>query len=130
MNTITIIGNVGQDPELRFTKSGKPVVKFSVADTRGKDESKQTQWHRITAFDEQAENVAEQIRKGSRVVVIGRLQIDKYTDISGTEKISYEIIADDVCLSLRWKPRANDTVAQAVRALGATEVYDPSEDPF
>lgn len=130
MNTITVIGNVGQDPELRFTKGGKPVVKFSVADTRGKDEAKQTQWHRVTAFDEQAEVVAEQVRKGARVVVIGRLQIDKYSDISGTEKTSYEIIADDVCLSLRWKPRQNDAVAQAVRALGATEVYDPSEDPF
>lgn len=132
MNTITVIGNVGQDPELRYTQSGKAICKISVADTRGKDDAKQTQWHRVTIFDEQAEVVAEQVRKGARVLVTGRLQIGTYTDMSGAEKQSIEIIADDVCLSLRWKPRGSSTGGESLAksTFGATEVYDPSEDPF
>lgn len=133
MNTITVIGNVGQDPEMRYTQAGKAVANFSVADTRGKDDKKQTQWHRITVFDEQAENVVEQVRKGTRVLVTGRLQIDKYTDRSGEEKTSYTIIADDVCLSLRWKPRemSESAYAKAERAERVyDETFDNSEDPF
>lgn len=129
MNTITIIGNVGGDPELRFAASGKAVVKFSVADTRGKDEQKQTQWHRVVAFDEQAENVAAQVQKGARVLVTGRLNIDKYTDKEGVERTSYEIVADDVCLSLRWKPRENQQQTAAAVARVA-DAFDASEDPF
>ena len=128
MNTITVIGNVGQEPELKYTASGKPIAKFSVADTRGKDDQKQTQWHRVTVFDEQAEVVVEQVRKGARVLVTGRLQIDKYTDKDGQERTSYDIVADDVCLSLRWRPRdpqATAAVARVTSAFDGTE-----EEPF
>jgi len=54
MNTITVVGNVGRDPELRVTGSGMAVLKFSVADTRGKDDKKQTSGHNIVCFGEQA----------------------------------------------------------------------------
>lgn len=128
MNTITVIGNVGQDPELRYTASGKAVVKFSVADTRGKDDQKQTQWHRVTVFDEQAENVCEQVKKGARVLVTGRLQIDKYTDKDGVEKMSYDIVAEDVCLSLKWKPREQGT--NPVSLVKATFGGSVEEEPF
>lgn len=128
MNTITVIGNVGQDPELKYTASGKPIAKFSVADTRGKDEAKQTQWHRVTVFDEQAEVVVEQVRKGARVLVTGRLQIDEYTDKDGNKRTSYDIVADDVCLSLRWRPRDGQTTAAVARV---TDAFDGTEEePF
>lgn len=129
MNTITVIGNVGGDPELRYSAGGKAVVKFSVADTRGKDDTKQTQWHRVVAFDEQAENVAAQVTKGARVLVTGRLNIDKYKDKEGVERTSYEIAADDVCLSLRWKPRENQAQTAAA-ASRVADAFDATEDPF
>lgn len=105
MNTITVIGNVGRDPELRVTASGSQVITFSVADTVGKDDKRTTVWHDIKAFGEQAENVASRVTKGQRVVVIGRLIKEKYTGKDGVEKQRVEIIADDVCLSLRWAER-------------------------
>lgn len=102
MNTITVMGNVGRDPELRVTASGLQVCTFSVADTTGKDDKKTTVWHDIKVFGEQAENVAGHVSKGRRVVVIGRLIKEKYTNKDGDEKMKVEVIADDVCLSLRW----------------------------
>lgn len=124
MNTITVIGNAGKDPEIRYTKSGNPIAKFSLADTKGKDENKVTTWHNITVFDEQAEIVAEQVRKGSRVLVIGRLQKEKYTAKDGTERESVEIIADDVCLSLKWRGKAEQNIKNV------TAQFNAEEDPF
>ena len=120
MNTITIIGNVGKDPELRFTTAGKAVAKFSVATTRGKDDKKETTWHNVVVFDEQAENVCEQVKKGSRVLVMGRLNKEKYTDKNGNERESVEIVADDVCVSLRFRAKS-----EFVRSAVTTD-----EDPF
>lgn len=128
MNTITVTGNVGKDPEIRYTSAGKAVAKFTVADTRGKGDDKQTQWIRVVAFDEQAENVCEQVKKGARVLVTGRLQIDKYTDKDGVEKMSYDILADDVCLSLKWKPREQDS--NPVSIVKATFGGSVEEEPF
>lgn len=120
MNTITVIGNVGKDPELRYTAGGKAVAKFSVGDTRGKGDDKQTTWHYVTCFDEQAENVCEQVKKGSRVLVVGRLAKEKYTDKNGNERESVDILADDVCLSLRFAAKTAGKVAAPVI----------DEDPF
>lgn len=126
MNTITVTGNVGKDPELRYTQSGKAVAKFTVADTRGKGDDKQTTWHNIVCFDEQAENVCEQVKKGSRVLVIGRLNKDKYQDKEGNQRESVDIVADEICLSLRWKK--TDKVARVANQFGA-DVLD-EEEPF
>ncbi len=127
MNTITVIGNVGQDPEVRFTKSGMAVAKFSVADTRGKDDKKTTIWHNVTVFDEQAQNVAEQVVKGSRVLVTGRLNKEQYTDKEGNKRESVEIIADDVCLSLKWAAKGSRPESGLTNVI---DVFDATEEPF
>lgn len=103
MNTITVIGNIGKEPELRYTTSGKAVVTFGVADTRGKDDNKETQWHNVVCFEQQAENVAARLTKGSRVLVIGRLNKVSFVGKDGTKKEKVEIVAEDVCISLRFK---------------------------
>ena len=102
MNNITVIGNVGRDPELRIAPSGTQVAEFSVADTVGKDDDKKTTWHDIVVFGDQAENVCESVKKGSRVVVIGRLTKDSYDGKDGEKKTKVEVIASDVAISLRW----------------------------
>jgi len=123
VNTITVIGNVGRDPELRYANSGTAVLKFSVADTIGRDDNKKTTWHDITVFGEMAENVGSALSKGQRVIIMGKLQKSKYTGRDGVEKEKAEIVADDVALSLRW-------------ASGMTDLPSPTspkelpEDPF
>jgi|DEB0MinimDraft_3_1074331.scaffolds.fasta_scaffold32399_3 single-strand DNA-binding protein len=112
MNRITVVGNVGQDPQLRYSPSGKAIVKFSVADTTGKDDQKKTVWHDVVAFDEQAENVAAQVVKGSRVVVTGRLNKEPFEGKDGVKRVSVEVIADEVGVSLRWGQSSNTSRGQ------------------
>ena len=104
MNTITVTGNVGRDPEIKYAQSGTAIVKFSVADTSGRDDNKKTQWWNIVCFGDLGENVAASINKGTRVQVIGKVQREKYTGNDGVEKESIELLADDVGISLRWQP--------------------------
>lgn len=129
MNTITISGNVGRDPELKYSASGTAVVKFSVADTTGKDDNKKTVWHDVVVFKEQAEHVAASVKKGSRVIVTGRLDKSEYTGKDGAKKQRVEVIADDVSISLRWSAYGDDTnINTAKDLLNATDVAD--EEPF
>lgn len=109
MNHITLIGNVGKEPELRYTPSNKAVCRFNVADTRGQDDKKKTVWHTVITFDEQAENVAEHIKKGSRVIVTGRLNKVAFEGKDGVKREVAELIADEVGLSIRFTNRDNKT---------------------
>lgn len=129
MNTITVSGNVGRDPELKYSASGTAVVKFSVADTTGKDDNKKTVWHDVVVFKEQAENVAASIKKGSRVIVTGRLDKSEYIGKDDVKKQRVEIIADDVSISLRWAAHESDSnISNAKTLLNADVVED--EEPF
>lgn len=95
MNTITVIGNVGRDPELKITKNNLAVCKFSLADTKGKKgENQKTSWYDIVVFGALAENVASEIHKGERLLVLGTLQVEDYTKTDGTKGKRVEIIAD------------------------------------
>jgi len=123
VNNITVIGNVGRDPELRYANSGTAVLKFSVADTIGKDDNKKTTWHDITVFGEMAENVGSALGKGQRVIIMGRLQKSKYTGRDGVEKEKAEIVADDVALSLRWASNMTNIPSP-------TSPEELPEDPF
>lgn len=102
MNTMTIVGRVGRDPEMRFTADGKPVVNFSVATDYGKHDKKRTSWHNVVAFGTLAENVAQSVFKGTRVIVAGRLDVSEYEGKDGDKKKKHEVIADAVGLELRF----------------------------
>ena len=125
MNNITLIGNVGKEPELRFTPANKAVVKFNVADTRGKDDNKQTIWHTVVCFEEQALNVAEHIRKGTRVIVTGRISKASFEGRDGNKKEITELIADEVGLSIRFGSKDSKPSAPA-----ATQQTFTEEEPF
>jgi single-strand DNA-binding protein len=94
-----IIGNLGQDPEMRFTQSGLASTRFSVAVNqrrrRDGEEDPPPDWYRVTCFGQLAENADQVLRKGLRVYVDGRLQIDKWTGNDGQERTTVEIIASD-----------------------------------
>lgn len=82
VNKITLIGNVGRDPDIQQTKSGTKVAHFSVATNRraptGSEEEERTDWHRLTLWNRQAQFAEEYIRTGDRVYVEGRMEYDSY----------------------------------------------------
>ena len=82
VNKITLIGNVGRDPDIQETKSGTKVAHFSIATNRrlaaGSDEEERTGWHRLTLWSKQAQFAEDYIRTGDRIYVEGRLEYDSY----------------------------------------------------
>lgn len=97
-----IVGNLGRDPEKRYTKDGKPLTRFSVAATtrrkgREGDWEDHTEWFSVTVFGQQAETLAERLTKGSRVYVEGRLESRTYDGANG-KGFSMDLVANDVLL--------------------------------
>jgi single-strand DNA-binding protein len=110
------MGNVGRQPEgLKYTNNGLAVLKFSLADTRGKDEQKKTSWYDVVVFDKQAEAVAEHISKGDRLIVVGRFQVDDYEKKDGTKGKRVELVAEEIGLSIKYK-QTSDPVSSIARA--------------
>lgn len=106
-NTVTIVGNVTRDPELRFAQSGMAITEFGVAwNRRRQDQEDEVSFFDITCFRQLAENVAESVRKGARVVVYGTLQQRSWETDHGERRSRVSIIADDVAPSLRWATAA------------------------
>lgn len=106
-NYVTFIGNLTDDPELRFTGSGTPVCTLRLASNRrwtGKDgqENEETTFMNVVAWRDMGENIAESLRKGDRAIAIGRLKVRSYDDNQGVTKWVTEIEADEVAPSLRW----------------------------
>ena len=107
-NSITISGNMTRDPEMRYTPSGVSKVSFGVAVNRSWRNQQTQEWEEQTSFfnvvcwREMAENVAESIGKGSRVVVTGRLEQRSWETEQGEKRSIVEIVADDVSASLRF----------------------------
>jgi len=102
-NTVTIVGNVTRDPELRFTPSGLPVCGFGVAwNQRNRDGEDTAHFFEVTCWQSLAENVSESITKGTRVIVYGRLDWSSWETEQGEKRNQVKLIADEVAASLRW----------------------------
>src|SRR5947207_2508725 len=101
VNKVILIGNLGADPELKYTPSNRPVCNLSVAtnevfkDKSGQRQEK-TEWHRVTVWGDQAENCSKYLAKGRTVYVEGRLQTRSWDDKEGKKRYSTEIVADRV----------------------------------
>ena len=104
VNKVILIGNCGRDPEMRYLPSGQAVANISIAtSTRRKDKTsgemvEDTQWHRVTFYDRLAEIAGEFVKKGRPIYVEGRLKYGKYTDQSGVEKNTVDIVATELQL--------------------------------
>jgi single-strand DNA-binding protein len=96
-----ILGNLGNDPELRYSAGGSPFLRFNVATTgrvrtpEGEWQEK-TEWLRVTVFGQRADSLAQYLKKGSRVFVSGRLEARPWTDRDGQAHAGLEVVADDV----------------------------------
>jgi single-strand DNA-binding protein len=99
VNKVILIGNLGRDPETRYTTGGDAITNLNIAtseqwkDKNGEKQEK-TEWHRVVLFGRQAEIAGEYLKKGRSVYIEGRLQTRKYTDKDGVEKYSTEIVGD------------------------------------
>ena len=102
LNKVQIIGNLGRDPEVRYTPNGNAVCNVSVATTRqwknkeSGDKQEETEWHRVVFYDRLAEIAGEYLKKGRSVYVEGRLKTRKWTDKEGKEQYTTEVIATEM----------------------------------
>jgi single-strand DNA-binding protein len=127
INKVILIGNLGADPDVRYTASGAAVSNINMATTeswRDKESGEQqekTEWHRVVFFGRLAEIVAEYLRKGSQVYVEGRLQTRKWQDKEGNDRYTTEIVANEMQM-LGGRPGGGDYNQSASRtAPAATE---------
>jgi single-strand DNA-binding protein len=99
VNKVILVGNLGKDPEIRRTQDGRPIANLSVAtsenwrDKATGERKEKTEWHRVVIFNENLCKIAEQyLKKGAKVYIEGQLQTRKWTDQSGVEKYSTEVV--------------------------------------
>lgn len=105
-NTVTLVGNITRDPELRYTTGGRGVASFGLAVNRryqvNGEWQEQTSFVNVVAWGTLGENAAASLNKGARVVVFGRLEQRSYETQEGEKRNVFEVIADDLGPSLRW----------------------------
>lgn len=100
VNKVILVGNLGQDPEIRYMPNGSAVANLSLAtsetwkDKQSGQQQEKTEWHRVVLFQKLAEIVGEYCRKGSQIYIEGKLQTRKWTDQQGQEKYTTEIVVD------------------------------------
>lgn len=99
LNKVMIIGNLGRDPEMRYTPSGRPVTSFSVAVSRlwnspDGERHEETEWFNVVAWSNLAETCKQHLTKGQQVYIEGRLQTRRWEDQEGKKHVSTEIVAD------------------------------------
>ena len=143
-NSITVVGNVTRDPELRYTQSGKATVNVGIAVNRryqvNGEWQEQTSYMNVVAWDQLAENIAASLNKGTRVLVTGRLDIREYTAREGAKRTAVDIVADEIGPTLRWATatvertpgRGNSEGAPRSRGTSAPSEpeYFGDEEPF
>jgi single-strand DNA-binding protein len=129
---ITIVGNLTNDPELRFTPSGAAVANFTVAITPRKkqgdewvDDEERTTFYRCTAWRQFAENIAESLQKGQRVIVQGRFTARNWETKEGEKRTSFDLQVDSVGPELRWATAKVSKVAKGGFSQGG-----PDDDPW
>ena len=141
--SVTIIGRLGRDPEMRYLPNGDPVTSFSVAtdrqyNDRNGQKVKETTWFRVSVFGKQGENANQYLHKGSMVLVEGRLQADAktggprvYTRQDGTMGSGFEIVANTVRFLTPKGEGTGDTTAEPAVAGAEHSVAEGGEDiPF
>src|SRR5258705_13151994 len=101
VNKVILVGNLGRDPETRYTTGGDPITNVSIATTdtwkdKNGEKQEKTEWHRVAFFGKLAEIAGEYLKKGSQVYVEGRLQTRKWQDKDGQDKYTTEIVANQM----------------------------------
>jgi single-strand DNA-binding protein len=105
----TVTGNLGRDPELKDTRTGKKMATFSVASTTKRDgKDPETTWLDVVCFDRLAEDAAGNFRKGMKVIVLGQLSMETFARKDGTEGSALRMVANDIGLMVRTKQERDE----------------------
>ena len=131
-NKIILVGNLGRDPELRYTTQGTPVCSFSLAtNEKRKDKTGEAQdvttWFRVTLWGRQAETASQYLTKGRPVYIEGRLRVEEWTDRDGKQRHTLEVHATD--MQFIGGGRADDTMAAPARAQSAAAPQSHADEP-
>jgi single-strand DNA-binding protein len=142
-NSVTLVGNITRDPELRYTQTGQPNATFGLAVNRRWQNRQTNEWEEAVSFfnvvcwRDMAENAAQSLTKGSRVIVTGRLEQRSWQTDQGDKRSVVEVVADEIGPSLRWataeiqKVERRDGDAPAPVGGGRPEEPPPyDEEPF
>lgn len=137
INRVTLIGNLGADPEVRNTTGGSSVTNIKVAtsetwkDKQTGERKEQTEWHRVVFFGKLAEIAGEYLRKGSKVYIEGRLQTRKWQDRDGNDRYTTEIVANDMQM-LDGKSTSQDSSTDRGQGAGGgqTDGFEDQDVPF
>ena len=121
LNKILLIGNLGRDPEIRYTPDGTPVATFSLATSevwtdKSGTRQERTEWHNIVAWTRLADTCKKFLTKGRQIYVEGRLRTREYTDRDGIKRRATEVIASQIVL-LGSRPQNADTAVQAAEPI-------------
>ncbi len=127
-NSVTLVGNLTRDPELRFTTGGRAVASFGLAVSRryqvNGEWQEQTSFFNVVAWGQLGENAAQSLGKGSRVIVNGRLEQRQYENKDGEQRNVVEVVADEVGPSLRWATAQVERTARTTEGGGSGGGYD------
>src|SRR5210317_295238 len=102
VNKVILVGNLGKDPEIKYTASGAAIANLTIAtsdswnDKQTGEKVEKTEWHRVVAFQRLAEIMGEYLKKGSQVYIEGKLQTRKWQDQNGQDRYTTEIVANDM----------------------------------
>lgn len=134
INKVILVGNLGNDPDTKFTQGGMAITRISLATTsvrKDKDGNQQerTEWHRVVFFGKLGEIAGEYLRKGSSVYVEGSLRYDKYTGQDGVEKYSTDIIADEMQMLGGKGEGGGEKSASRPQRTAAPSQSSPSSEP-
>lgn len=130
-NTVTLVGNVTRDPEVRFTPNGQTVASFGLAVNRRWQNRQTQEWEEQTSFFDikawagLAENIAESITRGTRVIVTGRLEQRSWETDNGDKRSKVEVVADEVAPSLRWATAQVQKIERTSGQSGSGGGYTP-----
>jgi single-strand DNA-binding protein len=133
VNKVILVGNLGQDPEVRYASSGDAVVNLNLATTsKWKDKAsgqykEETEWHRVSIFGKAAEVAGQYLKKGSAVYVEGKIKSKKYTDKQGIERTAFEITCEN--FQMLGGKASGDKPAPKQESKPADDFQD-SEIPF
>ena len=134
LNKVMLIGNLGKDPEVRFTASGQAVASFSLATSekfKGKsgEMEERTEWHNITLWGKLAEIAGEYLSKGKTVYIEGRLQTRKWQDKSGNDRYTTDIVGDKMqMLSAKGERSGGGDSSSAHKSTAASYEEPPFQD--
>jgi len=133
VNKVILVGNLGRDPEVRQMQDGNPVVNLSIAtseswrDKSSGERRERTEWHRVVIFNERLAEVAQKyLKKGARIYIEGQLQTRKWTDQSGVEKYSTEVILNRFRGDLQMLDRLGDSDGNSISD-GSSSSNDSSQ---